>query len=73
MFIPSLDVFRELHPTWQKYTWHRRGARRPDAARVDFALVSRSLLPRIAETDIDERVEARLSSDHAPLWVTLRT
>ncbi|MEA2753124.1 MAG: hypothetical protein QOI41_7267 [Myxococcales bacterium] len=75
VFIPSLDlvdVFRELHPDAKKYTWHRRGARRPDAARVDFALLSRSLLPRVVDADIDERMEARLASDHAPLWVTLR-
>jgi exodeoxyribonuclease-3 len=74
VFMPSLDVvdvFRELHPEAKKYTWFRRGARRLDAARVDFALVSRSLLPRVQEADIDERPEARLKSDHAPLWVTL--
>jgi len=74
VFMPSLDVvdaFRELHPDAKKYTWFRRGARRLDAARVDFALVSRTLLPRVLEADIDERPEARLKSDHAPLWVTL--
>lgn len=73
-FMPALDVvdvFRELHPDAKKYTWFNRRAKKLDAARVDFALVSRSLLPRVVEADIDERPEARLASDHAPLWVTL--
>jgi len=74
-FMPALDVvdvFRELHPHARKYTWHRRGARHLDAARVDFALLSRELLPRVVEADIDERPAVRLASDHAPLWVVLR-
>jgi len=56
----------------KKYTWFNRHARGLDAARVDFALVSRALLDRMIEADVDERVEARLASDHAPLWLTLR-
>jgi exodeoxyribonuclease III len=74
VFMPSLDVvdaFRELHPDACKYTWFNPRARRLDAARVDFILVSRSLLPRVVEADIDESLEARLGSDHAPSWVIL--
>lgn len=77
VFMPSLDVvdaFRELHPDARKYTWFRRHVPPPrlDAARVDFALVSRSLLPRVVEADVDERPEARGASDHAPLWIAIR-
>lgn len=49
-FMPGLDVvdaFRELHPDERRYTWFNRMARhRLDAARVDYALVSRSLVER---------------------------
>jgi exodeoxyribonuclease III len=76
VFMPMLDVvdvFRELHPMERKYTFFNRRARagRLDAARVDFALIARRLLPRVVEAEIDERVEARLGSDHAPIWVVV--
>ena len=73
--LPSLDVvdaFRALHPEAKKYTWFRRAARRLDAARVDFALVSATLLPRVVEADIREAPEDRWLSDHAPLTLVLR-
>jgi exodeoxyribonuclease-3 len=75
-FIPALglvDAFRALHPEARKYTWFNPRARtgRLDAARVDFALVSDSLVPYVAEADIDDAPEARDGSDHAPLWITL--
>ncbi|HEY2396800.1 MAG TPA: exodeoxyribonuclease III [Rudaea sp.] len=75
-FIPGLDLvdaFRELHPAERKYTWFNRRARgdRLDAARVDFALVSRSLMPRVTNADIDQERSARGRSDHAPLWIDL--
>ena len=76
MFLPSLDVvdvFRELHPEAKKYTWFAKHARGLDAARVDFALVSRELVRDVVAADIDERREARLASDHAPLTLVLRT
>jgi exodeoxyribonuclease III len=71
--IPALDVvdaFRALHPTERKYTWFNKWSRRLDAARVDYALVSRSLAVEAA--DIDEARAHRFGSDHAPLWLTLR-
>jgi exodeoxyribonuclease-3 len=74
-FMPTLDVvdvFRELHPDAKKYTWRNDRSRILDAARVDYALVSRSMLPRIVSADIDERREARFASDHAPLCVEWR-
>ena len=70
--IPALDVvdaFRALHPDARKYTWFNNHARRLDAARVDYALVSRSLDVRAA--DIDETRAHRFGSDHAPLWIEL--
>ncbi|HEY2366887.1 MAG TPA: endonuclease/exonuclease/phosphatase family protein [Polyangiaceae bacterium] len=73
-FMPTLDVvdvFRELHPDAKKYTWRNDRARALDAARVDYALVSRSMLPRIVSADIDENV-TRFASDHAPLSVEWR-
>lgn len=74
-FIPTLDVvdvFRELHPDAKKYTWFAKRSRVLDAARVDYALVSRSMMPRVVSADIDERQEARGASDHAPLSVEWR-
>jgi len=73
-FMPTLDVvdvFRELHPDVKKYTWRNERSRILDAARVDYALVSRSMLPRVVSADIDEKV-TRFASDHAPLSVEWR-
>jgi exodeoxyribonuclease-3 len=70
-FIPELglvDVFRELHPTERAYTWFAR-SRTLDAARVDYFLISRSLLPRVLEARV---LEDRRGSDHAPLTLRLR-
>lgn len=64
-----VDVFRALHPDERAYTWRARG-RLLDAARVDFALVSRELVPRVTAASILE--DARGRSDHAPIVVTLR-
>ena len=77
-FIPRLDVvdaFRALHPEARRYTWFNRRARagRLDAARVDFALVSESLLDRVAAAEIAELGELpSKKSDHVPLWISLR-
>ena len=68
--IPALDVvdvFRALHPTAKKYTWFNKWARRLDAARVDYALVSRAL--EVGAADIDDERAHRFGSDHAPLWI----
>jgi exodeoxyribonuclease III len=76
-FIPGLrvvDVFRHLHPDSRRYTWFARGgsAGRLDAARVDFALLSASLLPKVRSADILDDEPMRFGSDHAPLRVVLR-
>jgi exodeoxyribonuclease-3 len=69
-----VDVFRELHPAERKYTWFNRRSPpgRLDAARVDFALVSRSVLPRVDSAEILDAPAQRWLSDHAPLTLRLR-
>jgi exonuclease III len=75
VFIPELelvDVFRELHPRTRAYTWFNRVAARYgrlDAARVDYALVSRELLPDVTGATIAQEQALKLGSDHAPLHV----
>jgi exodeoxyribonuclease III len=64
-----IDVFRARHPDVRAYTWRLRKRRTLDAARVDFALVSRALEPRVIDTRILE--DAHGPSDHAPILVTL--
>jgi exonuclease III len=68
-----VDVFRERHPALRKYTWFNRRARagRLDAARVDFSLISRSLLPRVVAASIEDQPTLRFGSDHAPIRLTL--
>jgi exodeoxyribonuclease-3 len=75
-FIPGLqvvDAFRHLHPLERKYSWFARGSRPGslDAARVDLALVSETLLPRLASAAILDDESLRFGSDHAPLRVEL--
>jgi exodeoxyribonuclease III len=68
------DVFRTLHPERRAYTWFNRLARpgKLDAARVDFALVSRSLLGQVERAAIYEEPTQRFHSDHAPIELVLR-
>lgn len=67
-----VDVFRAKHPETRAYTWFNTFARRRgrlDAARVDFALLSRARLAEVESATIDEDL---LGSDHAPLHVVLQ-
>jgi exodeoxyribonuclease-3 len=67
-----VDVFRSLHPDARAYTWFNRRSRgKLDAARVDFALLSRSRLRDVVEASIDEQHVGRLGSDHAPIHLKL--
>lgn len=74
-FVSALDLidgFRHRHPDESAYTWFNARSRyRLDAARVDFALLSRELLPRLAGAGIEADADARPGSDHAPLWIDL--
>jgi exodeoxyribonuclease III len=72
--MPALDVvdaFRELHPEAREYTWFNKRSYALDAARVDFALVSRGLMPSVRSATIDRRPEVRRGTDHAPLAIEL--
>lgn len=73
-FLPALDVvdvYRALHPEARQYTWSLRGARRLDAARVDFALVSRALESRVEAAEILTDEGDRFYSDHSPITLRL--
>lgn len=69
-----VDVLREREPEARHYTGFNRRSRgsRLDAARVDFALVSRDLSHAVADTGIEPGAQWRTATDHAPLWLTLR-
>jgi exodeoxyribonuclease-3 len=68
-----VDVFRELHPEQRAYTWFNRLAKpgRLDAARVDFALLSRTLLPAVSKATVFDEPLQRFHSDHAPLQLVV--
>jgi exodeoxyribonuclease-3 len=68
-----VDVYRELHPQARGYTWFNPRARagRLDAARVDFVLVSRDLLPFVRSAVILDDPELRRGTDHAPVLLDL--
>jgi exodeoxyribonuclease III len=75
-FMPALDLadaYRELHPEAVAYTWFNRltPPGRLDAARVDFALVSRALLAHVAEASILDEPMLRFHSDHAPIRLVI--
>jgi exodeoxyribonuclease-3 len=67
-----VDVFRLRHPSARAYTWYSRWSTALDAARVDFALVSRALADAVVDVAIGPRPPPTSLSDHAPLWLTLR-
>jgi exodeoxyribonuclease-3 len=74
--MPALDVvdaFRERHPEERAYTWFNRRAPPGalDAARVDFALVSRQLLPAVQRAAMLQEPNQRFHSDHAPVELVL--
>lgn len=72
-----VDLFRHARPDEAgRYSWwdYRAGAfHKNQGLRIDHLLVSRALVDRCAEVDIDR--EARKGpqpSDHAPVWATFR-
>ncbi|TPX58317.1 hypothetical protein SpCBS45565_g08033 [Spizellomyces sp. 'palustris'] len=77
VFITTLavtDVFRMIHPVKRAFTWFLRGVEQgKDCARVDYALLSQGLAKRVIDADIEEDKEERFGSDHAPLYVTLKS
>jgi len=66
-----VDTFRALHPDEVKYSWwsYRMNARARNIGwRIDYILVSESLMPRVKEAFILSEVEG---SDHCPVGIEL--
>ena len=61
-----LDVFRELHPDRQRYTWRRKNPTK--MARLDYFLVSNSLFNSVN----DSYVEASYRSDHSMVILSIK-
>ena len=71
------DSFRMLPQNEARYSWwdYRAGGfRRNNGLRIDLVLLSQALRSQCLESDIDvEPRRADRPSDHAPVWVVLRT
>lgn len=66
-----VDTFRNKYPDEVKYSWwsYRAGAREKNVGwRIDYFLVSQSLLPKVKEAYILNEFHG---SDHCPLGITL--
>lgn len=67
-----VDTFRHLHPDEVKYSWwsYRMNARQRNIGwRIDYVLVSESLIPRVKEAFILNGIEG---SDHCPVGIVLK-
>jgi len=71
------DLFRNFHPDERKYTWWdiETGAfSRNQGLRIDYIFVTKPLLKKAVECDIDVEPRKRkgkiLPSDHAPVYAT---
>ena len=69
------DALRHLHPQKRIYTfWHywRNAFERDAGIRIDHALLSPALAPRLKAAGVDRTPRAlEKTSDHAPMWVDL--
>ena len=66
-----VDTFRRLHPDEVTYSWwsYRFRAREKNTGwRIDYFLVSESLVPQVAEAKIHTQI---MGSDHCPVEVDL--
>ena len=61
-----IDVYREFHPLTKRYTWRKRNPVKQ--SRLDFFLVTESLLSSITSADI----EASYRSDHSPITLNFK-
>lgn len=70
------DAVRKLHPDERIYTfwdYWRNAWGRNAGLRIDHALLSPALAPRLTGCGVDLEFRGRAgASDHAPLWVTLK-
>lgn len=67
-----VDVFRHLYPERVQYTWWTNilnARQRGVGWRIDYFLVSQSLLPRVRDVIIHDQV---LGSDHCPVELLLK-
>ena len=60
-----IDIFRELNPALKKFSWKQWGSTK--FARLDFFLVSDSLLPYVEKADI----LSTCFSDHSPILLEI--
>lgn len=68
--LQAIDVWRHLHPDEKRYTYHSRGREWGSSCdRVDFVIVSRSLLESVTGADILDNVKERGPSDHVPIVI----
>jgi len=70
-----IDATRQLHPKERLYTfWVNAGAFQRNAGfRMDFLLLTPSLVPRLAAVEVDAEHRGREKpSDHAPVWIRLK-
>lgn len=70
----GIDVFREVHGSQKKYTYHpRRGEWGASCDRVDLVVAGRSLMDgeAVVGCDIEDSFGERGHSDHVPLWVSI--
>jgi exodeoxyribonuclease-3 len=71
-----VDAYRHVHPDDQQFTWwdYRQGHfHRGMGLRIDYALISRAIAPRIERCGIERDFrKGTKPSDHAPVVVVLR-
>jgi exodeoxyribonuclease-3 len=67
-----VDIYRHLYPQKVEYTWwtYRLNARQRGIGwRLDYFLVSKNLVSRVADVIIHEKV---IGSDHCPVELVLK-
>ena len=71
-----IDAIRHLHPAERIYTfwpYWRQSFERNSGIRIDHALLSPSLAPRLKAAGVDRSPRGwEKTSDHAPIWVELK-